>query len=343
MKTSLVAATTLTALVLFIVPATRGVTAALLFGWVAFLARVLPRMTVDVGTVVVGLAALVLFTAGVHVATRSWWRGATSVPWRLRWSVTAVAVVVLLFTAGVALVAAIHQVGWLATSPEPLFVEGQAVPPGFGWPSSRTEALKSTVLALHNYQSCFQMLPPGGTFSADGTPLHSWETFCLPFLRAWQRIDLDMEKPWNGERNAAYFRSVVPDFINPELPPASLFDAEGFGVSHYSVNVHVMGPNRGRSLANFPDGTLHTLLLGEVSTGFRPWGDPVNWRDPGRGIGNLPYQFGGPPNAGGANFALADGSVRFIAAGAHPDVLRALATPDGGEQVDDSHVLLPPR
>ena len=60
----------------------------------------------------------------------------------------------------------------------------------------------------------------------------------------------------------------------------------------------------------------------------------MNWRDPGRGIGNLPYQFGGPPNAGGANFALADGAVRFLPYNADR-ILPALCTRSGGEVVSD--------
>lgn len=43
-----------------------------------------------------------------------------------------------------------------------------------------------------------------------------------------------------------------------------------------------------------------------------------------------------PPGSGGALFAMADGSVRFVSERVSPTVLKALATPDGGEAVDPS-------
>jgi hypothetical protein len=47
-----------------------------------------------------------------------------------------------------------------------------------------------------------------------------------------------------------------------------------------------------------------------------------------------PQGFGGPRLAGGAYFSMADGSVRFVSERIETDVLRALSTPDGGEEVD---------
>lgn len=90
---------------------------ALLTGWLTFPARVLPRMTADRGAVAVGLAAVVLFTAGIHLAGRAW-----APRWRLRWAPAGTAGVFLLFASGVALVAAVHQTAWLAAGREPLLI-----------------------------------------------------------------------------------------------------------------------------------------------------------------------------------------------------------------------------
>jgi prepilin-type processing-associated H-X9-DG protein len=65
-------------------------------------------------------------------------------------------------------------------------------------------------------------------------------------------------------------------------------------------------------------------------------------RDPAKGINRSPNGFGGPPSHHGANFAMADGSVRFISEKASPAVMRALATPNAGDKVDES-VLENPR
>jgi hypothetical protein len=83
-----------------------------------------------------------------------------------------------------------------------------------------------------------------------------------------------------------------------------------------------------RPLKEFTNGTGNTLLIGEVNANFEPWGKPGNCRDPLRGVNKSPYGFGGPLGSGGAYFANADGSVRFIGDNVSPDVLKALAIPD---------------
>ena len=65
---------------------------------------------------------------------------------------------------------------------------------------------------------------------------------------------------------------------------------------------------------------------------FKPWGHPTNWRDPTVGL-NTPDGFGGPRGNGGANFVMADASVRFVSDKISPDMLRALTTPGGGEDI----------
>ena len=77
-----------------------------------------------------------------------------------------------------------------------------------------------------------------------------------------------------------------------------------------------------------------TNAFGEVNANFSPWGRPMNVRDPARGINRGPYGFGGAPGSGGAHFAMADGSVRFVSEKISPAVLKALATPNGGEEID---------
>lgn len=105
-------------------------------------------------------------------------------------------------------------------------------------------------------------------------------------------------------------------------------------MSHYAVNSRIFSVNSSIGLAGITDSRSTTLLIGEVNANFKPWGNPVNWRDPARGINRSPHGFGGPPGAGGANFAMADGSVRFVSDRISPQVLEALATPRGGEDID---------
>lgn len=314
-----------------------SITLSLVFGWVVFLYRTVPRMTVDGPSVFVAFAALVLFTAGVHGFGRTWRRRQPErPPWKLRWSLAVVAVVFQLFAAGISLVGIVHQAGWLLTSPEPAFVQGTLWSNGAGTRNN----LKQIALAMHNYHDTYAKGPPGGTFTPDGEMLHSWETYSLPYL-IYSTSDVDFQLPWNHPSNAKYFQCLIPEFLNDSLS-APLFDEQGFGLSHYAANVHVLGPNRPLRLDEIRDGQANTLLIGEVNAEFKPWGHPVNWRDPARGINRSPHGFGGAPHSGGAYFGMVDGSVRFVGERIDPHVLHALSTPNGGEDVDES-VLRPSR
>jgi prepilin-type processing-associated H-X9-DG protein len=193
--------------------------------------------------------------------------------------------------------------------------------------------LKQLGLAALSYNDTHGTLPPGGTFAPDGTMRHSWETHLLPYL-SYVASNIDLDRPWNDPRNAKYFKGVLPVFINPGFRFPEVTDREGYGLSHYAANCHVLSGNRGMKLEDITDGTSTTLLFGEVNAGFKAWGHPVNWRDPARGINRGPDGFGGPRHSGGASFVMADGSVRFLNEHISPAVLRALSTPRGGEAVD---------
>lgn len=313
---------------------------AIVFGWFLFLLRTLPRMTVDWPSVFVGFLALVLFTAGVHWAGRALRRNAIDAPrWKFRWSLATVAVAFLLFASGISLVGIVHQAGWLFTSPEPYYVRAVRWRGG----ADSTNNLRQIGLAMLNYHDTYGSKgPPGGTFTSDGRMLHSWETHLLPFFYYAVSGDkgedarIDYKVPWNDPQNERAFMSILPEFINTSLPTPPVLDEQGFGLSHYSANIHVLGPNKPLCLADFTDGTANTFLVGEVNANFQPWGHPVNWRDPARGINRSPHGFGGPHASGGAYFSMADGSVRFVSERIDSNVLQALSTPSGGEEIDAS-------
>lgn len=111
-------------------------------------------------------------------------------------------------------------------------------------------------------------------------------------------------------------------------------DAEGFGVSHYSTNVHALGGTRRRTKDDFPDGLSETILLGEAAGNYTAWGSPTNWRDPSLGLGQSPDGFGGPWSGNVTIVTFGDNHVRILSNDIDPEVLRALSTPDGGETVN---------
>ena len=129
--------------------------------------------------------------------------------------------------------------------------------------------------------------------------------------------------PWNDPRNSAYFKAVIPTYLNPEI--GVIRNAEGYGLSHYAGNIHVLKRDRASRWVG-PEDVSSTILMGEVAEGFKPWGDPTNLRDPGLGVNKVPGGFGGASGSG-ANFVFMDGSVRFLRNTTSPSVLRRLSLP----------------
>lgn len=315
----------------------------LLFGWITFLGGVLPRVTLDRGSLVVAAVALVLFTFGAHFVGRKCYRRFVAdrpdLPrkWPLRSTLAAVAGVFVLFTAGISLIGATHQVAWLAAADEPL--TGKGTGNGIFWHRGAHIAVNRNImkqigLGLHNYHDVYGVFPAGGTFDEAGVAGHSWVSRTLNFLPYQNPIDFDY--PWRHPRNEPHFRKVLPAVINASFRTTEYRDAEGFGLSHFAANGRLLGPNRWVKVDAITDGLENTIMIGEVNTGFRPWGDPVNWRDPAAGIGETPTTFGGPPGTDGATFLMADGSVRTLSDETDAAVLGALATPDAGDSTDRS-------
>ncbi|HSG72035.1 MAG TPA: hypothetical protein VLA12_16575, partial [Planctomycetaceae bacterium] len=80
------------------------------------------------------------------------------------------------------------------------------------------------------------------------------------------------------------------------------------------------------------DGTSYTILAGEINEGFVAWGTPINTRDPAKGLNKGPETFGSPYPSG-VQLLLVDGSVQLLSNDIDLTVLKALATPTGGESV----------
>jgi hypothetical protein len=106
------------------------------FGWIGYLARVGPQIRPDWSAMGMGLGALALFAVGLHwfmawfyaaaIAAKSNLSEAASfgqsngAGWLMRWTLSVVVIVVMMFVAGISMVGITHQVVWLADSKEPL-------------------------------------------------------------------------------------------------------------------------------------------------------------------------------------------------------------------------------
>jgi prepilin-type processing-associated H-X9-DG protein len=329
---------------------------ALIFGWISYLIHVFPEVRVNGWGVATVLACLVPLAIGTR-GFLGWFCGQSDrengITGRLwRWTAWLLAMVVLMFVAGLAAGGIVHQAGWLLTAPESIVRAGSPQ----AQRSGSTFNLKQMGRALYNYHERFGTFPPGALFDPVGRPLHGWQSLILPYLEQQDLFDrINFNIPWDDPRNAEAFRTELGVYKNPEIHLTR--DAAGYALSHYAGTVRMLGGDARHTLKDVTDGTQNTLMAGEVVSRFKPWGDPTNWRDPALGVNRSPDGFGGPfavkgilvetaagandqpPDsqgrvfAGGANFLFVDGSVHFIKNSVNPRVLEALGTPKGGERV----------
>ncbi len=93
----------------------------LAFGWLAYLVRVIPEVSVNLGAVFFAALTLLVFGVAAHHCLRwlhrSW--GANTDKggrvWLPRWTVSFTALLVLLFAANIAVVGVVHQTGWIVS------------------------------------------------------------------------------------------------------------------------------------------------------------------------------------------------------------------------------------
>ena len=191
--------------------------------------------------------------------------------------------------------------------------------------------LHDTGIAVQNFHEIHGKFPPGSVEKMGKTvelaTYHGWQTPLLPFVEQLPLYDrIDLTKPWDVAPNRALFANRIPPYENPAI---SVTRSE-FAPSHYAGNVHLFGRGRITKFADIKDGHSHTMMAGEVSSGFKPWGHPKNWRDPARGLKFDSQTFGGPSQRG-TLVLMADGSVRLLKKNTDASVLKAIGTLEGGE------------
>ncbi|QDV51468.1 DUF1559 family PulG-like putative transporter [Gimesia fumaroli] len=189
-------------------------------------------------------------------------------------------------------------------------------------------------LALHQYHETYGIFPPGNTATADGNPSHSWQTLILPYLDHKPIFNqINFEQPWNATENQLVFQTVMPVYLNPVISvlypeQKSSTSPEGYGLSHYAGNELVLKQNQGSQIREIKDGMSPTIFAMEIGENFKPWGDPSSTINPSQVFGP-----GKKTSQEGGNYILmGDGAVRFITKEIDPAILKALSTPNGGEE-----------
>jgi prepilin-type processing-associated H-X9-DG protein len=189
-----------------------------------------------------------------------------------------------------------------------------------------TNNLKQIGLALHNYVSANNTLPPAYTVDDQGRPLHSWRTLILPYLEQEPLYrTIDLTKPWNDPANAKALATALLVYQCPESA----------GPPNTTTYLAIVGPNdcflprEPRSRAEIRDGTASTLMVIEAGEE-----DAVPWMAPVDADESLVMRLGPTTklhHPGGTNAGFVDGSVRFLKTSIRPEVRRALMSISGND------------
>jgi prepilin-type N-terminal cleavage/methylation domain-containing protein/prepilin-type processing-associated H-X9-DG protein len=233
--------------------------------------------------------------------------------------------------------------------------------------------LMQLIIAIHNYEQAHDVLPPGVVNSngpIENTPQgyhFSWMVQILPFVDQTNVYrHFDFKRSVYDPANKTARGVAIELFVCPSEWGAERID--GVGMSNYAAchndvetpidsdNTGVFFLNSAIRLERIDDGPSNTLFLGEklIEQGHLGWasGTPSTLRNTGATINTHtipPYlmssRAGAPPpdpaavgsfssvHPGGAQFALGDGSVRFISESVDHTALQRLANRADGSIV----------
>ncbi|HUT88618.1 MAG TPA: DUF1559 domain-containing protein [Thermoguttaceae bacterium] len=206
--------------------------------------------------------------------------------------------------------------------------------------------MKQIALGLHKYDDVYGCFPPAYVAGPDGTPWHSWRVLILPFVEeAVLYEQYDFNEPWDGPNNSR---------LAAQKPHVYTCPSDSGSLESPTTNyAAVVGPTAAwagsgpRKLGDFRDGTDSTILLVETAGSGIHWMEPrdLSFDDARTGVHvagpariaschfyDLGYFY--HDESGGANVAMADGTVEFLPERITPATLEAMLTIDGGEPTD---------
>jgi hypothetical protein len=134
-------------------------------------------------------------------------------------------------------------------------------------------------LALHNYQSTYDMLPQASVSDLRGRPMHSWRYSLVPSMESTTWFDsYDFSKPWNAPGNAKLGAMKIGSYICPTqhpVPPGAYL------LSNKTSYVAVTGTG-----TLFPDGRNGSLTglsakeLAETIIVVESVNQTIGWTEP---------------------------------------------------------------
>ena len=226
--------------------------------------------------------------------------------------------------------------------------------------------LKSIILGLHNFHAANNTFPPGTVPHPALPPARrlGWAVNVHPEVGGGVDPGIDSNRGWDEPPNRTLTDTSPPGFgiswkpqdsFNTFVCPSasdkqrtlrptllSYIGIAGLGADAPELpaghrRAGVFGYDRATRMADIRDGMSLTMMLVESGIGLAPWtaGGPSSVRGvnpqarPYLGLGRV----FGCYHPGGANVAMADGSVRWVRETVDPVVFEAMSTIAGGESV----------
>ncbi|WP_197446628.1 DUF1559 family PulG-like putative transporter [Tautonia plasticadhaerens] len=226
--------------------------------------------------------------------------------------------------------------------------------------------LKSILFGLHNHHATYGTFPPGTVPHPTLPPARrlGWPVSVHHEVGGGIDPGIDGTKGWDEPPNRTLHYMPPPGawiswkpqdsfntFVCPSAPDEqraprptllSYVGIAGLGADAPALptghpRAGVFGENRATRMADIHDGMSQTTMLVESSIGLAPWtaGGPSSVR----GVDPATRPYLGPGRAfggyhpGGANLAMADGSVTYVRNTIDPAVFEAMSTIAGGEPV----------
>jgi type II secretory pathway pseudopilin PulG len=188
--------------------------------------------------------------------------------------------------------------------------------------------LKQIGLAMYNYVSANNALPPAYTVDANGKPLHSWRTLILPYMEQGNLYDkIDLSKPWDDPANKEAYETTVEAYQCPSV------DIPATSTTYLAVVTRggCFQATEPRSLSDITDDKNSTLVVVEVDAE-----SSVHWMSPTDADEQwiLNRESSTPPHQGVSLALCVDGSVRYLPTDLKEATLRALISIDADDDAE---------
>ncbi len=187
------------------------------------------------------------------------------------------------------------------------------------------------VKAIHAYADQHRgKLPDTYSIDQQGKPLLSWRVHLLPYMDQQDLYSrLNLNEPWDSPHNKQFWSQMPELYKNPDL---EVEDGETGFVLITGADT-AFRPGRPRTLGEITDGLTQTIGVAATAQ-VRNWMQPTDLD-----FSKLNLTIGGEApsigsrESGGAVVAFMDASFATLPMDTKPEVLKALITCNGGENV----------